>query len=107
MTPIKVKNALKKAIKEGKKVTITYKDEPETRTLYPHIIFVAENKGTFLDAYQVDGFSSSGVNFPEWKQLFMSEIKSVSVSNETFKVVKSFNKKSPRYKNTIVKVGDK
>jgi len=94
---------LNTAIENKNKIDIVYKDDPKSRTIYPHIIYKNSIKSEILDAYQVSGYSStsSASTFPSWKQFLVSEIKSIELLPENFVIVKSFNKESPRYKDVI------
>jgi predicted DNA-binding transcriptional regulator YafY len=97
---------LKEAIKDRKKVKMTYYDDPDDRDrlIYPHAVYKTEDKQVFLDAYQVDGYSKTGRKFPAWKSFVVKDIKQVQVLNEEFKIVKTFQPKSGRYEDVIVMV---
>lgn len=100
--PNSVTSKLKEAIQKKVKVYIKYKDNPAAREVYPHAVFVSNATNVILDAYQVSGYTSSNSKFPQWKQFNMKDIVEVTLSDETFKKVKTFNAKSNRYKDSVI-----
>lgn len=99
-----IKNILTESIKNKNKIIITYKQEPKDRTVYPHVLYTNPKGHLILDAYQVDGYSSSKSIFPQWKMFLVQDIAKIEVLVDTFDTVKSYNPDSPRYEKSTVKI---
>lgn len=93
---------IKQAIESKNKIEITYDDDKASRILYPHALYKNHQGNTILDAYQAGGYTSSEVTkLPQWKMFNVDLIKKVSVWDEKFRKIVSFNPDSDRYKNAI------
>ena len=99
-----IKKILTESIKNRSKIKIIYKQEPKNRTVYPHVLYTNTKEHLILDAYQVEGYSSSHSIFPMWKMFLVQDISDIEVLEDTFTPITSYNAESIRYKNSIEKI---
>ena len=89
------------AIEERRVLTLHYKRGGE-RTVHPHALFVTGTGGTFVDAFQVDGYTSKPETLPAWRQLDLVKIRSVALEPSTFEVARDFNPSATKYANGLL-----
>lgn len=70
-----------KAIAEKRIVTITYKGH--SRVIEPHLVGRKRSGNDALSAWQVGGYSDSNRQ-PPWRNYLLSEIESISLSDQHF-----------------------
>ncbi|WP_368293881.1 WYL domain-containing protein [Dehalobacter sp. TBBPA1] len=83
-----VRTNLRNAIKELKKVRISY--EGTERIVHPYLIGINKKGNESLRAYQVGGFSSSG-HLPEWRLFLLDQIDFVEIIDEYFQIKNDYN----------------
>jgi hypothetical protein len=90
-----------RAIESKNKLEFTYNDETGSRAVYPHAMYKNSQDHLILDAYQVSGFTTSDGKLPQWKMFNVVSIAKLTVLDETFIKIVSFNPASDRYKKAM------
>lgn len=92
------------AIRSKCTIELNYKKEEENRVVCPHALYISPTGKTFVDAYQLAGYSTHPENIPGWRNYEVSEITTLQVLDETFEITPGYNPLSKRYLNAIAKI---
>ena len=85
-----LKDKLCDAIIEKRQVRFRYDFQENSRIVEPYILGVDYNGNVKLGAYQIEGYSKSGV--PEgWKIFFLDKMECLEVLDKTFEVREDYN----------------
>jgi len=92
------------AIHEKNQLSVKGKDDPDWRTIEPHIVYEAANGNILVDFYQTGGYSSSG-RLPTWRRLLLNDILHIKRIEQRFNVRndEGYNPTSDRYVKVICK----
>lgn len=86
---------IKKAIDERKMLSFVY--HGKDRFVEPHRYGISKKniRRNMMHAYQTEGGSNSKI-IPEWGNFFIDEIRSLSLTNQTFEIERDFRPNSPK-----------
>jgi hypothetical protein len=96
-----IEGQLRAAIMGRQIVELTYEDGLE-RTVHPHTLYRTGPGNLCIDAYQMDGASSSGGPLPSWRQFDIEKITSVKTFDVQFAVAPGYNPASPKYRHGLL-----
>jgi hypothetical protein len=71
------------------------------RLFYPHVLYQASSGELLVDAFQVDGATSSG-RLPEWRVFMLAGLRDIEVQEAVFLPLPQLDLASPRYRQRIV-----
>ncbi len=98
-----LKDKLCDAIMEKRQLRFRYDFQENSRIVEPHILGVDYNGNIKLGAYQIEGYSKSGV--PEgWKIFFLDKIECLEVLDKTFEVREDYNPSGYNFVRDICEV---
>jgi predicted DNA-binding transcriptional regulator YafY len=93
---------IRAAVLENRVIAIEYDKAPQgTRLVQPHILFQSTAGRILLDAFQIDGVTTSGEGLPSWRRFSLDKILHVDVLPQTFRPADGYN---PQNKDEYAKI---
>lgn len=94
------------AVKQQRRVSIQYHDQPQLRVVEPHVIYNNGNGELIAECYQVRGYSSASRRTPYWRLFRIGKISVSELLDESFapRVSEGFNPARQKYRAGLVVV---
>ncbi|HEX5990601.1 MAG TPA: hypothetical protein VFY75_10360 [Solirubrobacterales bacterium] len=93
-----VEEALREAIESRSPVSLCYETTGSaTRIVHPHVLFRTTTGKICIDAYQVEGATSSGERVPDWRQMNVAKITRIELLEGTFQTAPGLNLAADKY----------
>ena len=96
------RDTIMRALEERRVLQLTYADG-EVRTVQPHAILRKPDGTELLEAYQVKGFSESGLEHG-WKNFDLAHIDQLEIQSETFEPRRDFKPVSSEFGVVVAQV---
>lgn len=101
--PLEPRDVIRIAILERRPVALEYRYRGQgMRTVHPHALYPNVDGALYLNAYQVDGYTSRHRSLPGWRLFDLGQIVSVDLLDGTFPLAPGFNAGSAQYSRGIV-----
>jgi hypothetical protein len=93
-----VEEAIRQAIQNRSPVSLCYETTGAApRVVHPHVLFQTTAGKICVDAYQVDGATSSGEQIPDWRQMNLAKITRIELLDGTFETAPGLNLPADKY----------
>lgn len=92
-----------RAVEELRVVRLVYAPDPPgaSRVCHPHVVYETPGGKVLVEAYQVDGYSSSRPE-PGWRHFDVQQVSEIVVTDDRFSIDPGYDRDSPKRHGRVI-----
>jgi len=101
--PSSTEEVIRLAIRERRPLALEYRYPGQgLRTVHPHALYLTAAGATYVDVYQVDGYTSTARTLPGWRAFDVAQVISAEPEEGRFALAPGYNPDAPTYRDGTV-----